>query len=93
MPRMAYFTGDLNIHDLEFGREGLWIVNTHFFCLDSRRQLCTTLASQIYFPISIRRLVPPEWVSDGFELGTKRNPPSIYCTRVELLVAIECGDS
>ncbi|MGJ5631154.1 DUF4915 domain-containing protein [Nostoc sp. CALU 1950] len=23
MPRMAYFTGDLNIHDLEFGRCGL----------------------------------------------------------------------
>ncbi|MEH1862337.1 MAG: TIGR03032 family protein [Nostoc sp.] len=35
LPRMAYFTGDLNIHDLEFGREGLWIVNTRFSCLSA----------------------------------------------------------
>lgn len=33
LPRAAYFTGDLNIHDLGFGVEGLWLVNTRFSCL------------------------------------------------------------
>jgi uncharacterized protein (TIGR03032 family) len=33
LPRVAYFTGDLNIHDLAFGRDGLWLVNTRFSCL------------------------------------------------------------
>ena len=33
LPRVTYHTGDLNVHDLAFGREGLWIVNTRFSCL------------------------------------------------------------
>jgi protein O-GlcNAc transferase len=33
LPRAAYFTGDLLIHDLAFGTEGLWAVNTRFSCL------------------------------------------------------------
>ena len=34
LPRAAYFTGDLNVHDLAFDGEGtLWIVNTRFCCL------------------------------------------------------------
>jgi uncharacterized protein (TIGR03032 family) len=35
LPRAAYFTGDLNIHDLAFGDDGLWVVNTRFSCLAS----------------------------------------------------------
>jgi uncharacterized protein (TIGR03032 family) len=35
LPRVAYFTGDLNIHDLAFGDDGLWVVNTRFSCLAS----------------------------------------------------------
>ncbi|MEX0714924.1 MAG: TIGR03032 family protein [Pirellulales bacterium] len=39
LPRAAYFTGDLNVHDLAFGDggplggDGLWLVNTRFSCL------------------------------------------------------------
>lgn len=33
LPRVKYFTGDLNTHDLAFGSDGLWLVNTRFSCL------------------------------------------------------------
>lgn len=33
LPRVSYHTGDLNVHDLAFGKNGLWIVNTRFSCL------------------------------------------------------------
>ncbi len=42
LPRVSYFTGDLNIHDLSFGSEGVWIVNTRFSCL-------ATLSSEFSF--------------------------------------------
>ena len=33
-PRAAYFTGDLNVHDLAYDNDGtLWLVNTRFCCL------------------------------------------------------------
>jgi uncharacterized protein (TIGR03032 family) len=34
LPRAAYFTGDINVHDLAFAADGtLWVVNTRFCCL------------------------------------------------------------
>ncbi|MGB5715418.1 MAG: DUF4915 domain-containing protein, partial [Waterburya sp.] len=33
LPRAAYFTGELNVHDLAFADDGLWLVNTRFSCL------------------------------------------------------------
>lgn len=33
LPRATYFTGDLLIHDLAYGTEDLWMVNTRFSCL------------------------------------------------------------
>lgn len=33
LPRVAYFTGDLNVHDLAYGADRLWLVNTRFCCL------------------------------------------------------------
>lgn len=33
LPRAGYFTGELNAHDLGFGKAGLWFVNTRFSCL------------------------------------------------------------
>jgi uncharacterized protein (TIGR03032 family) len=58
LPRLAYFTGDLNIHDLAFGRDGLWLVNTRFSCL-------CTLSDQFSFvprwqPPFIKELVPQD---------------------------------
>jgi uncharacterized protein (TIGR03032 family) len=35
LPRVAYYTGDLNIHDMSFGQGNLWMVNTRFSCLAS----------------------------------------------------------
>ncbi len=33
LPRVTYHTGELNLHDLAFGKDGLWAVNTRFCCL------------------------------------------------------------
>jgi uncharacterized protein (TIGR03032 family) len=33
VPRATYYTGAVDIHGLEWGREGLWAVNTSFSCL------------------------------------------------------------
>lgn len=33
MPRASYYTGYLDMHDLHFGTEGLWGVNTSFSCV------------------------------------------------------------
>lgn len=33
LPRAAYFTGDLNIHDIALGEDGLWLTATRFSCL------------------------------------------------------------
>jgi uncharacterized protein (TIGR03032 family) len=33
LPRVGYHTGELNVHDVDFGDDGLWLVNTRFSCL------------------------------------------------------------
>lgn len=33
MPRSTYYTGQVDIHDIDWGTEGLWGVNTSFSCL------------------------------------------------------------
>lgn len=33
LPRCSYYTGDLNIHDVAFAGDDLWVVNTRFCCL------------------------------------------------------------
>ncbi len=33
LPRASYHTGDINVHDLVYGTDGLWVVNTRFCCL------------------------------------------------------------
>jgi uncharacterized protein (TIGR03032 family) len=35
LPRVAHYTGDLNVHDVAFGDEHSWLVNTRFSCLAS----------------------------------------------------------
>lgn len=58
LPRMAWFTGDLNVHDIAFGGDRLWLVNTRFSCL-------ATLSPQFNFvpvwqPSFISQLVPED---------------------------------
>ena len=33
VPRVTYYTGQVDIHDLHFGNQGLWAINTSFSCL------------------------------------------------------------
>lgn len=33
VPRAVYFTGELDLHDMAWGNEGLWAINTRFSCL------------------------------------------------------------
>lgn len=33
LPRTTYYTGNLDMHDLHFGNDGLWGVNTSFSCV------------------------------------------------------------
>ena len=33
LPRMTFHTGELNIHDMQFGQDKLWAVNTRFSCI------------------------------------------------------------
>ncbi len=33
LPRNSHVTGDISVHDLAFGRDGLWVVATQFSCL------------------------------------------------------------
>lgn len=33
VPRATYYTGNVDMHDLDFGNEGLWGINTSFSCL------------------------------------------------------------
>ena len=33
MPRATYYTGQVDIHDIDWGKDGLWGVNTSFSCL------------------------------------------------------------
>jgi len=35
LPRVSYYTGDLNVHDVAYGDDGLWMVNTRFSCIAS----------------------------------------------------------
>lgn len=35
LPRVAHFTGDLNVHEVGYGGDEVWLVNTRFSCLAS----------------------------------------------------------
>jgi uncharacterized protein (TIGR03032 family) len=41
LPRAAYHCGELNVHDIAFGPEGLWLVNTRFSCLSTLSLDCS----------------------------------------------------
>lgn len=58
LPRAAYYTGDLNTHDIAYGSDGLWLVNTRFSCL-------AAISKDVSFaprwkPPFIREIVPED---------------------------------
>lgn len=58
LPRSSYFTGDLHTHDLAFGQDGLWLVNTRFSCLASL-SLDFNFVPR-WYPAFISELVPED---------------------------------
>lgn len=58
LPRSTYFTGDLNTHDLAFGQDSLWLVNTRFSCLASL-SLDFSFVPR-WYPAFISELVPED---------------------------------
>lgn len=53
MPRASYYTGEVDIHDMDWGKGGLWAVNTRFSCL-----------SQINDDYSFEPKWKPKFISD-----------------------------
>jgi uncharacterized protein (TIGR03032 family) len=58
LPRAAYYTGDLHTHDLAFGSDGLWLVNTRFSCL-AHVSLDFSFTPR-WYPSFISELVPED---------------------------------
>ena len=58
LPRVTHVTGDLNIHDMAFGTQGLWIVNTRFSCLSLLSRSFSFEPS--WQPPFVSRLVPED---------------------------------
>ncbi|MEN9260671.1 MAG: TIGR03032 family protein [Thermostichus sp. HHBFW_bins_43] len=44
LPRQTHITGDIDIHEMAYGQEGLWFLNTRFSCL------CTVDAEHSFVP-------------------------------------------
>ncbi len=58
LPRVAYETGDLNVHDVAFGEDHSWLVNTRFSCLcDTSREFSFI---PLWRPPFISELVPED---------------------------------
>lgn len=58
LPRSTYFTGDLHTHDLAFGLDGLWLVNTRFSCLANLSLDGNFLPR--WYPSFISKIVPED---------------------------------
>jgi uncharacterized protein (TIGR03032 family) len=58
LPRSTYYTGDLHTHDLAFGQDGLWLVNTRFSCL-AYLSLDFSFVPR-WHPVFISELVPED---------------------------------
>ena len=58
LPRVSYHTGDLNIHDLAFVADKLWVVNTRFSCL--ARPSETYSFEPAWVPPFVSELVPED---------------------------------
>lgn len=58
LPRVSWHTGDLNVHDIAFTNDGLWIVNTRFSCLAKLSDEVTFLPQ--WQPTFISELAPED---------------------------------
>lgn len=58
LARAALTTGMINIHDIAWGDEGLWVVNSTFSCLATLSPACSFVAR--WKPPFISRLVPED---------------------------------
>ena len=58
LPRMSYESGPLDLHDLAFGDEGLWLVATQFSCIAQLSPHCSFVPQ--WFPPFITQSVPED---------------------------------
>jgi len=58
LPRLSYHTGELHLHDLALGTDGLWVVNTRFSCLCELSSTCSFVAR--WRPPFVSALVPED---------------------------------
>lgn len=58
LPRASYHTGDINVHDLAFGDDGLWLVNTRFCCLSRLSDKFNFVP--VWKPPFVSRIVPED---------------------------------
>lgn len=58
LPHAVYQTGDMNIHDIAFSGDDLWMVNTRFSCLSSLTDRCRVQPQ--WHPPFVSKLVPED---------------------------------
>ena len=61
--RRRHSTGDIRVHDLAWGDEGLWVVNTRFSCLatlDDEHSLRPAVATAVHHRARGRGPLPPQ---------------------------------
>lgn len=59
LPRATYYTGGLDIHDMAWGKAGLWAVNTRFSCLSLINDDAYSFQAN-WLPHFIERLSPDD---------------------------------
>jgi uncharacterized protein (TIGR03032 family) len=58
LPRQAYFTGQIDAHDLAFAGDDLWMVNTRFSCLSQPGPACSFMPK--WRPPFVSELAPED---------------------------------
>jgi uncharacterized protein (TIGR03032 family) len=58
LPRATYHTGNLSTHEIAFGTETLWLVNTRFSCLSALSKDCSFVP--VWQPKFITQLAPED---------------------------------
>ena len=78
LTRSSHFTGEIQVHELAWAGDELWLVNTAFCCLctlDERPQLRAALAAAVHHGAGGRGPLPPERPGPGRRPAEVRDRP------------------
>ncbi len=84
LPRVTHATGDLNVHDVAYGADGPWMVNTRFSCLAGTRprlQLRAAMAAAVRLGNRPRGPLPPQRAGDAGRRAAVRHGPGRHRRR------------